>query len=147
MRGRFALQVLSILFVVTPMVFADDAADQFFERKIRPVLVEHCYKCHSEESKKDRGGLLVDSKDGLVKGGDSALSGTHSSKPGSHFVNLDLIAFVPEEPASKSIPTRPKSCRLASATKAFPGPTSISTDPIESVPSAMAPIAWIPPRT
>ena len=38
-----------------------------------------------------------------------------------------------------------KSCRLASATKAFPGPTSISTGAIEAVPSAIAPTAWMPP--
>jgi cytochrome c553 len=45
---------------------------EFFERKIRPVLVEHCYRCHSEEAKKKRklkGGLLLDSKAGLRKGG------------------------------------------------------------------------------
>jgi len=43
----------------------------FFEARIRPVLVEHCYKCHSASSEKLRGGLLVDSKDGLLKGGES----------------------------------------------------------------------------
>lgn len=44
---------------------------RFFESKIRPVLVESCYKCHSEQAKKVRGGLLVDSRDGLLRGGDS----------------------------------------------------------------------------
>jgi hypothetical protein len=43
----------------------------FFEAKIRPVLVQHCYKCHSAESKDIRGGLLVDSRQGLLQGGDS----------------------------------------------------------------------------
>jgi hypothetical protein len=43
----------------------------FFESKIRPVLVQHCYKCHSAESKDIRGGLLVDSRQGLLQGGDS----------------------------------------------------------------------------
>ncbi|HXG10340.1 MAG TPA: DUF1553 domain-containing protein [Gemmataceae bacterium] len=46
----------------------------FFEKKIRPVLVEHCYQCHSAEAeakKKLRGGLRVDSREGLLKGGDS----------------------------------------------------------------------------
>src|SRR5436305_1817126 len=49
-------------------VRADDAA-AFFEAKIRPVLVEHCYSCHSPAKK--RGGLLLDSKDGLHRGGGS----------------------------------------------------------------------------
>ena len=31
----------------------------FIEAKIRPVLVEHCYKCHSSESKKNKGDLLL----------------------------------------------------------------------------------------
>ena len=44
---------------------------QFFESKIRPVLVKHCYKCHSTESGKVRGGLKVDSRDAVLRGGDS----------------------------------------------------------------------------
>jgi Protein of unknown function (DUF1553)/Protein of unknown function (DUF1549)/Planctomycete cytochrome C len=44
---------------------------QFFEQKIRPVLVQHCYSCHSAEAKKPRGGLLLDSRAGVVKGGAS----------------------------------------------------------------------------
>lgn len=43
----------------------------FFESKVRPLLVSHCYECHSEESGKQKGGLLLDSKPGWVKGGDS----------------------------------------------------------------------------
>jgi hypothetical protein len=43
----------------------------FFENKIRPVLVKECYSCHSAESKKSRGGLVVDTRDGLLKGGDT----------------------------------------------------------------------------
>ena len=50
---------------------ADPAGLQFFEQKIRPVLLKECYSCHSEESKKSKGGLLVDTRDGLLKGGDS----------------------------------------------------------------------------
>lgn len=46
----------------------------FFEQKIRPVLVEKCYQCHSvtaKESDKLKGGLLLDSREGLHVGGDS----------------------------------------------------------------------------
>jgi hypothetical protein len=35
------------------------------------VLVEHCFKCHSGEAKKPKGGLLLDSRAGMLKGGDS----------------------------------------------------------------------------
>ena len=43
----------------------------FFESKIRPILVENCYECHSEAKGKHRGGLRLDSKEGLLKGGDT----------------------------------------------------------------------------
>ena len=43
----------------------------FFENKIRPVLAEHCYKCHSAGAEKVKGGLLVDSRDALLAGGNS----------------------------------------------------------------------------
>src|SRR5262249_23640208 len=46
-------------------------AVQFFESKIRPVLDKYCYECHSTHSKSARGGLLLDSREGLLKGGKS----------------------------------------------------------------------------
>jgi hypothetical protein len=47
----------------------DDFA--FFENKIRPILVDHCYSCHSAGAEKVKGSLLLDSKQGLLKGGES----------------------------------------------------------------------------
>lgn len=44
---------------------------EFFEKKIRPVLVERCFKCHSSEAPKLKGGFKLDSREGLLKGGDS----------------------------------------------------------------------------
>ena len=44
---------------------------EFFEQKIRPVLVKHCYQCHSAAAKKVQGGLLLDSRAATLKGGDS----------------------------------------------------------------------------
>src|ERR1041385_5218488 len=44
---------------------------EFFEQKIRPILSENCYKCHSQAAEKIKGGLLLDSRDGVLKGGDS----------------------------------------------------------------------------
>jgi len=43
----------------------------FFESKIRPVLVERCYECHSAEADKIKGGLVLDSRAGVLKGGDT----------------------------------------------------------------------------
>src|SRR3954454_17929595 len=50
---------------------AEPAGVEFFEQKIRPVLVEHCYKCHSAEAKPAKGGLRLDSPEAFRKGGDS----------------------------------------------------------------------------
>jgi hypothetical protein len=43
----------------------------FFEKRIRPVLSEQCYKCHSSTSEKLKGGLMLDSREALLKGGDT----------------------------------------------------------------------------
>jgi hypothetical protein len=42
----------------------------FFEAKVRPLLVKHCYECHSEEAGKQKGGLWLDRKAGWETGGD-----------------------------------------------------------------------------
>ena len=44
---------------------------RFFETNIRPALVKYCYKCHSVESGDSRAGLLLDTRRGLLEGGDS----------------------------------------------------------------------------
>src|SRR5690606_28292331 len=44
---------------------------KFFESKIRPVLIEQCYSCHSADAKELKGGLQVDHRAGLLAGGDS----------------------------------------------------------------------------
>ncbi|OWK45243.1 DUF1553 domain-containing protein [Fimbriiglobus ruber] len=73
----FAAAVIALLASHVSVCAADPMDAQkvaFFEQKIRPVLVEQCYKCHSAEAaknKKLKGGLLLDSRDGLLTGGDS----------------------------------------------------------------------------
>ncbi|HYH64415.1 MAG TPA: PSD1 and planctomycete cytochrome C domain-containing protein [Urbifossiella sp.] len=59
-----------LLLVALPAAARADDAD-FFERKVRPVLAEHCYSCHSAAGKKTKGGLTLDTPDGIRKGGDS----------------------------------------------------------------------------
>ncbi len=44
---------------------------QFFESKIRPILVGRCYECHSGAAKKLKGGLYLDSAEGVARGGES----------------------------------------------------------------------------
>ena len=44
---------------------------QFFEAKIRPLLAEKCYKCHSNESEKVKGGFLLDTREAVLAGGNT----------------------------------------------------------------------------
>jgi len=54
------------------LVALQSGADtDFFEKKVRPVLVERCYSCHSASSGKHKGGLFLDSREGILKGGES----------------------------------------------------------------------------
>ncbi len=46
----------------------------FFEKYIRPVLAERCYECHSTQSKKVKGELLLDSQPGMARGAPTAQS-------------------------------------------------------------------------
>ncbi len=47
------------------------ADDEFFEKKVRPLLVERCHNCHSATAKKLRGGLRLDNRAAVLKGGDT----------------------------------------------------------------------------
>jgi len=77
-----ALSVLVFCLLCVQAVAADDTAAatkpaenrkeiEFFEKKIRPVLVKHCYECHSAKAKKVQGGLLLDTRAGIRRGGES----------------------------------------------------------------------------
>lgn len=64
--------VLAIIGGLVASSFAIPAEQlEFFESKIRPVLAEQCYSCHSNEADKIKGGLFLDSKWGWETGGDS----------------------------------------------------------------------------
>ena len=63
---------------------------EFFEKKIRPVLESNCYVCHSASSKRLQGGLRLDSREGMLKGGNS---GQPSIKPGDPDASLLIRAI------------------------------------------------------
>jgi hypothetical protein len=68
----FPVVVSGLVGLVSPAPLrADEDGTAFFESKIRPVLVAHCYECHSAKAAKVRGGLLLDTRDGLRNGGDT----------------------------------------------------------------------------
>jgi hypothetical protein len=66
MKPQFAF-----LLALPLLGFAVDEKLQHFESKIRPVLAEKCYECHSAKSGKTKGGLRLDHIEVILKGGDS----------------------------------------------------------------------------
>jgi hypothetical protein len=73
MRRRLAVTIVLSLLATGPGQgrAADGLADsaEFFEKRVRPILVENCHKCHASDKKK--GNLQLDSREKLLKGGDS----------------------------------------------------------------------------
>ncbi|GEP44902.1 DUF1553 domain-containing protein [Brevifollis gellanilyticus] len=78
MRTDFCILSLLGGWLLTGPALADVA---FFEQKVRPVLVEHCYSCHSAQAKKLKGNLYLDTKAGWEKGGDSGEPAIIPGKP------------------------------------------------------------------
>ena len=102
MRSLLALLLLSS----APLIAADDPASiAFFEQKIRPVLAEHCYECHSTKAKKLKSGLYLDSKAGWQKGGDA---GKPIIVPGKPDEGLFLRYIRHLEPDMEMPPKKPK---------------------------------------
>ncbi len=74
MLKRIPAGVLSSGCLLAAALFVWNAQGEdfdFFEQHIRPVLVDNCYKCHSAGSEKVKGGLLLDTREGTLKGGDT----------------------------------------------------------------------------
>ncbi|MDA1161642.1 MAG: PSD1 and planctomycete cytochrome C domain-containing protein [Planctomycetota bacterium] len=78
----------------------------FFENKIRPVLVKHCYECHSADSEEVGGKLLLDTRDGLRTGGESG-SAVVAGKPAASRIiqalRFDGIEMPPEKPLPEAV--------------------------------------------
>ncbi len=75
---------LAVLLVASPLLLGAPAAPakkqpgpnsktgtEFFENNIRPILINRCYECHSEQEGKQKGGLLLDRASGWLEGGDT----------------------------------------------------------------------------
>ncbi len=75
MRSWIATLLLLVTFANPSWAQApNEEGQKFFEQKIRPVLVQHCYSCHSvgaRDAKKLQGALFLDSAEGILAGGES----------------------------------------------------------------------------
>jgi cytochrome c553 len=73
MRLRNASLLIAVLALggVARAAEPDAAGIEFFEKKIRPVLVAHCYECHSATAEEPKGKLRLDSREAMMKGGET----------------------------------------------------------------------------
>lgn len=89
---------LACLMLVAPQLAAQDRLNreqqQFFETKIRPVLVKNCYECHSAQADEVGGKLLLDTRNGIRQGGESG----PAVVPGKPASSLLLIAMKHDDP-------------------------------------------------
>lgn len=94
---------------MTKIAFAADDPNgiEYFEKNIRPILTDNCYQCHSLQSAKVKGGLLLDTREGLLKGGDTG----PAIKPGDVEHSL-LIKAVRYSDADLQMPPKNKKLSL-----------------------------------
>jgi len=105
--------VVSLCLLVTGLMTGDSllraesSAERltFFESKIRPVLVKHCYQCHSRESDEIGGKLQVDSREGMLIGGESGPV-LVAGQPEQSLLIQALRHAGPEMPPEEPLPAR-----------------------------------------
>jgi mono/diheme cytochrome c family protein len=104
--------IVALLALTACGTWADAAVSEspraeFFEKKIRPILMDNCYKCHSPAGGRLKGGLNLSSREGLLKGGEkgSAVVPGHPENSrlieAIHWTNKDL-QMPPKTPLSES---------------------------------------------
>ena len=114
MRQTSILYAIALLIFVSACesIFAeaplDNDAVDFFENRIRPVLVDHCYECHSVESDSVGGELLLDSREGIAAGGENGAVLDLETPANSRLVvalryDSDELQMPPEEPLAKAV--------------------------------------------
>ncbi|TXT38356.1 MAG: hypothetical protein FD138_412 [Planctomycetota bacterium] len=96
----------ALLMAVGSRAMSDETpqAPTFFESKIRPVLVQHCYQCHSAKAGKSEGGLRLDSRKGVRAGGDRG----PAIVPGDLKKSVLLTAISHTDPDLKMPPKKEK---------------------------------------
>ncbi|MFO0806832.1 MAG: PSD1 and planctomycete cytochrome C domain-containing protein [Gemmataceae bacterium] len=70
MRRVLVLSMLACCVGPASAAEPDAAAIAYFEKNVRPLLVEHCHSCHSAKANKTKGGLALDSREAILAGGE-----------------------------------------------------------------------------
>jgi hypothetical protein len=107
-RNRLGPISLAVTWCLIGSSFLSAQEDvEFFEKRIRPILVEHCYSCHSAEAKTLQGGLRLDLRAGWQLGGESGSPAIVPGKPDESPLvravrhDSDASAMPPKQPQLK----------------------------------------------
>lgn len=125
---------------------ADAARDQarFFEREVRPLLAKNCYSCHGP--KKQKGGLRLDSRETVLRGGESgpaAVPGKPGESPLIEAINYAGLEMPPSgKLADSKITVLTRWVRLG-----LPWPAGTKPEPAAKVDESASPVAGVPTRT
>lgn len=112
---RTALQITLVAYISVWTICSSQGADKrpdsdeqlrFFESRIRPALIKHCYECHSADAAEPGGRLRLDTRDGLLSGGESGAAivpGDVDSSLLMHAVRYDGLQMPPEQPLPEAV--------------------------------------------
>lgn len=127
------IHTIALLALAIPAVAAAADGVEYFETQVRPLLVKHCYECHSIAAGKQKGGLLLDHRAGWQKGGDSG----PTLLPGNPAKSLFIHSIRYED---EDLQMPPKSKLPADAIRVLEHWIAIGApDPRTSTPSTAAP--------
>jgi len=121
---------------------ADPAGLEFFEQKVRPILVDRCYSCHSATAQKLKGNLTLDTREGTLKGGDLGPSVVPGDPDRSLLIKA--VRFTDDDlqmPPKKKLPPEQIAALEAWVKRGAPDPRTQATAKI-AVDPAKAKVHW-----
>ena len=84
----------------------DDASIEFFEKQVRPILTARCLECHAGGEKAPKGGLRIDSRSELLKGGDTGAAIVPGKPAESLLVSAINYGDVYQMPPKSKLPVK-----------------------------------------
>ncbi len=104
MRSSFGLGFVAVLLLGSTVRADGPIAEEFFEKEVRPLLVEHCLKCHGD--KKPKGGLHLTSRAAVLQGGDSGPAAVAGKPEDSLLIRAVRYADTPQMPPKRKLSDR-----------------------------------------
>jgi hypothetical protein len=105
----------------------DDASIEFFEKEVRPILIFRCLECHTSGEKAPKGGLRLDSRDAVLKGGDTGPAVTLDKPNDSLFISAINYGDIYQMPPKSKLPANEIAVLTKWIERGLPWPKEKST--------------------